>query len=439
MGNLNNFCGALSVIIIFVFGVYLSFKTRFFQFVGLKNALKSLSADLFSRKKSNDGVSSKGAMYTALAATIGTGNVVGVSGAIALCGAGVVFWIFVSSVFAMIIKYTEIYVTSHYKKRINGGFVGGTMYAVKYGLPKVFLPLAFVFSAALLLASFGTGNLIQINTCLLGFLSLLPSGFQYSLELSVAFSVITAIFIGFLLLGGINCIASLCEKTMPFLLLLYTLAGMAVIILNLNRLPQVIVVIIKGAFTPKAVTGGAVTSLFLSLKSGITRGIVSNEAGMGSATVAHAVSNGQNPKKEGELGIAEVFIDTAVCLLTALVVLLGNGEIVYGADTGILLALTAFENTFGAVSNYILSLFLMLFGISSVLGWGAYGTIAAEFLCGKKGGVIYKFLFSAACVLGALVSVDKIWSFSEILNAFMSIPNVIAIFLLLKNFKKLTE
>ncbi len=439
MRELNNFAGALSVLIIFVFGVYLSFKTRFFQFKGLKNALKTLCKDLFSHKNSTDGVSSKGAMCTALAATIGTGNIVGVSGAIALCGAGVVFWLIVSSVFAMIIKYTEIYIAVHYKKRTENGFVGGTMYAVKYGLPKRFLPLGVCFSALLLLASLGTGNLIQINTSLSGLLNILPKDFKFSLEISVGFSLMTAIFIGFLLLSGIDSVAKLCERTMPFLLLFYTIASLAVIMLNLNRLPQVLSIIIKGAFTPKAVTGGAVTSLFLTLKTGIVRGIVSNEAGMGSATVAHAASNNKNPKTEGELGIAEVFIDTAVCLLTALVILLGNKEITYGTDTGILLALNGFANTFGIISKYILASFLMLFGISSVLGWGAYGTVAAEFLCGKAGGLVYKFLFSAACVLCPLISVDKIWSFSEILNSIMSIPNIIAVFLLFKGFKNITK
>ncbi|MBE6733481.1 MAG: sodium:alanine symporter family protein [Ruminococcaceae bacterium] len=439
MNTLNNITGALSVLMIFVFGVYLSFKTKFFQFLGLKNAFKTLIKDLFSHKNSTNGVSSKGAMCTALAATIGTGNIVGVSGAIALCGAGVVFWLVVSSAFAMIIKYTEIYIAVYFKKSMQNGFVGGTMYAVKYGLPKRFLPLGVCFSALLLLASLGTGNLIQINTSLSGLLNIFPKNFKFSLEVSVCFSLITAVFIGFLLLSGIDSVAKTCEKTIPFLLLFYTASSLAVILLNFDRLPQVLAMILEGAFTPKAVTGGAVTSLFLTLKTGIVRGIVSNEAGMGSATVAHAVSNNKNPKTEGELGIAEVFIDTAVCLLTALVILLGNKEITYGTDTGLLLALSGFENTFGAISKYILAIFLMLFGISSVLGWGAYGTVAAEFLYGKTGGLVYKFLFSAACVLCPLISVDKIWSFSEILNSIMSIPNVIAVFLLFKGFKNITK
>ena len=438
MLTINNFAGGISVLIIFVFGIFLSIKTRFFQFLGLKNALKTLVKDLFSRKNSSDGVSSKEAMCTALAATIGTGNIVGVSGAIALCGAGVVFWLLVSSVFAMIIKYAEIYIATNYKKRVENGFVGGTMYAVKYGLPKKFLPIGICFAAALLLASFGTGNLIQINTCLSGILNVLPKGFPFSFEVSVCFSVLTAILIGFLLLSGIKSVAVTCEKIIPFLLLFYTLASLSVILINFAQLPEVFALIIKGAFTPKAVTGGAVTSIFLTVKTGVVRGIVSNEAGMGSATVAHACANG-NAKTEGELGIAEVFIDTAVCLLTALVILLGNKEITYGTDTGVLLALNGFTSVFGIIARYLLSAFLIFFGVSSVLGWGAYGTIAAEFLCGKKGGFVYKFLFSAVCVLGSLISVEKIWSFSEILNAFMSIPNIIAVFLLLKGFKNISK
>lgn len=437
MERLNNLTGALSVLIIFIFGVYLTLKTRFFQLKGLKNSLGSLTKEFFVKKNAKDGVSSKGAMCTALAATIGTGNIVGISGAIALCGAGVVFWLVISSFFAMIIKYTEIYIAVHYKRELQNGFVGGTMYAVKYGLPKRFLPLGVCFAWILLLASLGTGNLIQINTCISSVYSVLPRNLDFSFNIALVFCVSAAIFIGFLLLSGIESVAKTCEKIIPFLLLFYTLASMAVILLNFCRLPEVLGLIIRGAFKPRAVTGGAVCSLFLTLKTGVVRGIVSNEAGMGSATVAHAAANG-SPKTEGELGIAEVFIDTAVCVLTALVILLGNKEISYGADTGLLLALTGFSSTFGVISEYLLSAFLIFFGVSSVLGWGAYGTVAAEFLYGKTGGYIYKLLFSAACVLGGFISVEKIWSVSEILNSIMSIPNIIAVFLLLKGFKNIT-
>jgi len=429
MELVGNISGGLSVILTIVFGVYLSIKSRFFQLKGFKNAFKQALSSIFSQNSST--AQSKGAVCTALAATIGTGNIVGVSGAIALGGAGVVFWIAVSSVLAMIIKYVEIYTVVGSRELVDGEYRGGAMYAVKKHLRSKYMPLGTAFAVLTALASFGTGNLIQMNTTVDALKGVLTEFSISSDRVSLGFCVACALFIGFLLLSGVGAVSALCEKLMPIILTIYVFAGLFVIVMNYQNIFGIVFCIIEGAFNPKAVTGGVVASAFLAIKTGVVRGIVSNEAGMGSAAIAHSSASG-NAKLEGELGIAEVFIDTFVSLLTAFVILLGNKNIVYGKDTGILSVFDAFKNNFGGLAGVILAVFLMLFGISSVLGWGAYGTVCAEFLWNKKGGYVYKILFSMVCVLGAVISVEKIWIISEILNSLVFIPNIIIVYLLFK-------
>ena len=416
-----------SALIIFLLGIYLSIKTKFLQLKILPKALlnifKSLKPD---KKTSHGGISSTEAMCTALAATIGTGNVAGISGAIALAGPGVIFWIWVSTLFAMIIKYFEIYISLIYRNHTKNGYSGGTMYAVKYGLKKAFLPLAYIFALCGLFASFGTGNFIQINTVTAAVENLLPS----VPNVGIITGIIITFFIGILLLSGIKAVGKVCEKIVPVMLLLYLLASFGVIFFNLNNLGSAFAAVLKGAFNPAAVTGGVVCSLILTVRIGVIRGIVSNEAGLGTATLAHAATQTNDFNGESEFGIAEVFIDTFICTLTAFVILLGNKNIVYGYDTGSKLILGSFSNTFGTAADGILSVFLILFGVSSVLGWGAYGITCCSFLSGKKGVTLYKICFSLACIPAAVLTVDKIWCISELLNSVMSIPNVTAIFFL---------
>lgn len=432
MQLLNNVTGAVSVMLTLIFGVYLSFKTRFFQFKGLKKALKTVLKDAFKKNEKNS-ASSKGAVCTALAATIGTGNIVGVSGAIALCGAGVVFWIALASVFAMIIKYAEIYTAVETRKLVDGVYRGGAMYGAKYNLKKTFLPIGYAFAFLTVLASFGTGNLIQINTSTLAVKEIFKGSLSF--EISLAFCVVSAIFIGYLLLSGIGAVCKFCERVIPIMLGLYVAASIYVLAINYDRFFLIVSMILNGALNPKAVTGGAVVSVFLTVKIGVVRGIVSNEAGMGSASIAHGSATADK-QGEAEYGILEVFIDTFVSIITAIVILLGNQNIVYGKDTGLSCVLLAFKNSFGASASFVLCLFLILFGISSVLGWGAYGTVCAEFLWNKRGGYIYKMLFAAASVLGGIVSVEKIWSVSEILNSLVCVPNIIIVYFL---FKKVSD
>ena len=433
MERLNGILCIFSSLLILVLGIYLSFKSNFLQLTRLLSSLKGVVVNLFKKEKNEFGLSSSQAMCTALAATIGTGNVVGISGAVALAGPGVIFWVWVSSFFAMIIKYYEILMSLEYRENNGNQLLGGTMYAVKSGLPKVFLPLAYIFAFCGAAASFGTGNFIQVNTVAESIKYFLPINFLNNKIIGIIIGSFVALFIGFLLISGVKSVGRACEKIVPVMLLMYIVASAGVIFLNSNRLPLVFKLIIKGAFNPKSVTGGAVTAVFFTLQTGVIRGIVSNEAGLGTATVAHAMAQVRDSKSEGELGIAEVFIDTFICTLTAIVILLGNKEIHYGFDTGSELIIKGFFNTYGNFSEALLSVFLVLFGISSILGWGAYGISFCSFLWGKEGGSVYKLLFSAACIAGVCLSTDKIWQISEILNSVMSLPNLIAVFLLTKN------
>jgi len=427
MSAINNIMCIFSVIIIFLLGIYLSLKTRFLQLKLLPLSLKNMFFSLKDNKKNNNSkISSSEAMCTALAATIGTGNIAGISGAIALGGAGVIFWIWVSTIFAMIIKYFEIYISLLYRQRTPEGNAGGTMYAVKYGLKKIFLPLSFLFAFCGVVASFGTGNFIQINTVVSSVKNLFPSLDNSNLYCGTAL----ALFIGFLLISGVKTVGKLCEKIVPFMLIFYFLASLGVIIFNADKLSNALYMIFKGAFNPSAVTGGVICSLIITLRTGIIRGIVSNEAGLGTATLAHSATETENFNHEAQFGIGEVFIDTFICTLTAFVILLGCKKINFGFDSGSRLILDAFYNTYGGIADGILSAFLILFGISSVLGWGAYGIVCCEFLTGYKGTYLYKVIFSAACIPAAILTVEKIWTVSELLNSVMSIPNVIAVFLL---------
>ncbi|MDD6479505.1 MAG: amino acid carrier protein [Oscillospiraceae bacterium] len=430
MNTINEYLGGFSVVLIIVFGLVLSIKTKFFQGKGLLNSFRHLSK---TKKTEDNSLTTRQAMCTSLAATIGTGNVVGISGAIAIGGAGVVFWIWISSFVCMIIKYCEIYLSMHYRRKEAGQYKGGIMYLAKILPPKLHF-LGFAFAFFTIVASFGTGNLIQINTAVESFKNILPKDFLYTDTLAIIFAITLALLIGFTLISGIKKVSGVCEKLVPFMLILYLAASLFIIIKNLGEIPAAISEIFEGAFNPKAVTGGVVSSFFIVLRTGAVRGIISNESGLGTASLTHSAADNQNISAESEIGILEVFIDTAICTLTAIVILVSRMPIFYGKDMGLIPVNDSFYSQFGIVSSYLLSLFLILFAVSSVLGWGAYGIVASEFLWKKRGRSLYKIVFAAACVLGAVLSTEKIWVISEIFNSLMAIPNIIILTFVLRKF-----
>ena len=324
--TVNNFIwGVPAMICIIGVGLYLSIRTGFLQIRKFPYAMKTTVGRMLRKREASDGsMTPFQAVCTALAATVGTGNIAGVAGAIAIGGPGAVFWMWISALLGMCTKFSEVTLAVHFREtNENGELVGGPMYYIKNGLKKHWHWLAYLFSAFGVLTVFGTGNATQVNTITAAVDSALVN---YNLISSDSIStanlvmgIIIAALVALVLLGGIKRIGQVAEKLVPFMAVFYIILALGVVFLNFNRIPYVFSSIFKGAFTPASVTGGAVGSFFMSMKKGVSRGIFSNEAGLGTGSIAHACADTRKPVKQGFFGIFEVFTDTIViCTLTAL-------------------------------------------------------------------------------------------------------------------------
>ena len=330
------------------------------------------------------------AVCTALAGTVGTGNIAGVAGAIALGGPGAVFWMWVSALLGMCTKFAEVTLAVHFReKNKDGDWVGGPMYYIKNGLPKKWHFLAVFYAVLGLLTVFGTGNATQvnaittsINTALLNFGVISQDSVK---TVNLVIGILCAVLVGMVLIGGLKRIGNVTEKLVPFMALLYVVLGLGVVLLNADKVPGVLGDIVQGAFSPTAVTGGVVGTMFMSMKRGFSRGIFSNEAGLGTGSIAHAASDIKDPVHQGYFGIFEVFADTIViCTLTALVVLLGAESITYGADAGAELTIAGFTAVYGNWVSIVTAVAMCCFAFSTIIGWGLYGTRCVEFLVGSR-------------------------------------------------------
>ena len=384
-------------------------------------------------------------MCTALAATVGTGNIAGVAGAIAIGGPGAIFWMWVSALFGMCTKYAEVTLAVHYREiNANGELVGGPMYYIKNGLSKKWHWLAYLFAAFGVLTVFGTGNATQVNTITTAINSALLN-YNVISESAVSTSnliigIIIAILIAMILLGGIKRIGHVTEKLVPFMALLYILLGLGVILLNIQNVPAVFASIFRGAFQPRAVTGGIVLSMFTSLKKGVSRGIFSNEAGLGTGSIAHACADTKKPVKQGMFGIFEVFTDTIViCTLTALVILCSGVAVDYGKAAGAELTILGFTSTYGSWVSIFTAVAMCCFAFSTAVGWGLYGARCIEFLFSEKVIKPFMVIYSLVAILGATANLGLMWSIAETFNGLMAIPNLIALFLLSGTVVKLTK
>ena len=385
------------------------------------------------------------AVCTALAATVGTGNIAGVAGAIAIGGPGAIFWMWVSALFGMCTKYAEVTLAVHYREiNANGELVGGPMYYIKNGLSKKWHWLAYLFAAFGVLTVFGTGNATQVNTITTAINSALLN-YNVISESAVSTSnliigIIIAILIAMILLGGIKRIGHVTEKLVPFMALLYILLGLGVILLNIQNVPAVFASIFRGAFQPRAVTGGIVLSMFTSLKKGVSRGIFSNEAGLGTGSIAHACADTKKPVKQGMFGIFEVFTDTIViCTLTALVILCSGVAVDYGKAAGAELTILGFTSTYGSWVSIFTAVAMCCFAFSTAVGWGLYGARCIEFLFSEKVIKPFMVIYSLVAILGATANLGLMWSIAETFNGLMAIPNLIALFLLSGTVVKLTK
>lgn len=434
----NNFIwGVPAMICIIGVGLYLSLRTRFIQIRKFAYAIRSTLGKVFQKQTASDGALTPfQAVCTALAATVGTGNIAGVAGAIAIGGPGAVFWMWISAFLGMCTKFSEVTLAVHFCERNkDGDYVGGPMYYIKNGLSRHWHWLAFVFSAFGVLTVFGTGNATQVNTittainsALINFHLLDPA---YTKTSNIILGIVIAVLVGLILLGGIKRIGSVTEKLVPFMAVIYIALSLGVIILNIQRVPGVFASIFAGAFQPSSVTGGVVGSFFLSMKKGVSRGIFSNEAGLGTGSIAHACADTDEPVKQGLFGIFEVFTDTIViCTMTALVILCSGVPVDYGNAAGAELTILGLTSTYGSWISIFTAVALCCFAFSTIIGWGLYGARCIEFLFSSKVIKPFMVVYSLVSILGATVNLGLLWSIAETFNGLMSIPNLIALFLL---------
>lgn len=434
----NNFIwGVPAMICIIGVGLYLSLRTRFIQIRKFAYAIRSTLGKVFQKQTASDGALTPfQAVCTALAATVGTGNIAGVAGAIAIGGPGAVFWMWISAFLGMCTKFSEVTLAVHFRERNkDGDYVGGPMYYIKNGLSRHWHWLAFVFSAFGVLTVFGTGNATQVNTittainsALINYHLLDPA---YTKTSNIILGIVIAVLVGLILLGGIKRIGSVTEKLVPFMAVIYIALSLGVIILNIQRVPGVFASIFAGAFQPSSVTGGVVGSFFLSMKKGVSRGIFSNEAGLGTGSIAHACADTDEPVKQGLFGIFEVFTDTIViCTMTALVILCSGVPVDYGNAAGAELTILGLTSTYGSWISIFTAVALCCFAFSTIIGWGLYGARCIEFLFSSKVIKPFMVVYSLVSILGATVNLGLLWSIAETFNGLMSIPNLIALFLL---------
>lgn len=443
----NNFVwGVPAMVCILGVGLYLSVRTGFIQIREFPYAMKCTLGRMFKKREASDGALTPfQAVCTALAATVGTGNIAGVAGAIAIGGPGAVFWMWVSALLGMCTKFTEVTLAVHYREtNKDGDLVGGPMYYIKNGLGKNWMWLAYLFSLFGVLTVFGTGNATQVNTITAAINSMLLNYNIISADgVSVSCLIIgiaIAVIVGVILLGGIKRIGNVAERLVPVMAVLYIVLSLGVIIMRIEYVPSVFGVIISGAFRPSAVTGGVVGSMFLAMQKGVSRGIFSNEAGLGTGSIAHACADTQKPVKQGLFGIFEVFVDTIViCTMTALVVLLSGVPIPYGEAAGAELTIAGFTHIYGNWISIFTAVAMCFFAFSTTLSWGLYGARCIEFLLGPKTIKPFMIVYSLVSIIGATLNLGLIWSIAETFNGLMAIPNLIALFLLSKTAIKLTK
>ena len=412
--------GVPAMICIIGVGLYLTVRTNFLQIRKFPYAMKTTVGRVFKKKDASDG-------------------------AIAIGGPGAVFWMWVSALLGMCTKFAEVTLAVHYReKNEHGDYVGGPMYYIKNGLGKKWHWLAVIFCIFGVMTVFGTGNATQVNTITTAINSALQN---YNIlpksavdTFNLVMGIVLAVLVGAILLGGIKRIGKVTEKLVPFMALLYILLGMGVVVLNIKNVPEVFSSIVYGAFNPQAVTGGIVGSFFLSMKKGVSRGIFSNEAGLGTGSIAHACADTKNPVHQGYFGIFEVFTDTIViCTLTALVILCSGVPVNYGEAAGAELTILGFTSTYGNWVSIFTAVAMCCFAFSTIIGWGLYGARCIEFLFSSKMIKPFMVIYSLVAIIGATMDLGLLWSIAETFNGLMSIPNLIALFLLSGTVVKLVK
>ena len=433
-GALNNFAwGPIMLALLVGTGIFLTCRTGWIQVRWFGFILKKTVGSLFSKKKSyadGSNLTPFQAVTTALAGTVGTGNIAGVTGAIFVGGPGAVFWMWVSAFFGMCTKYAEIALAMKFRETDEkGAHSGGPMYYIEKGLGKNWKPLAILFALLGGVASFGIGNIAQsseISGAMSGLFGISP----------LVTGIILAVIVAIVVIGGVKRIGKVTSLMVPFMAMFYIAAGIAVIVMRLGDIPAVFATIFTEAFSFEAVGGGVFGyAIMVAMKQGFARGVFSNEAGLGSAPIAHAASSAQEPCEQAMWGVFEVFFDTIIiCTITALTVLLsgmplGSDALAAYASKGAA-AVAAFNtNLPGTIGGTIIQISLLFFALSTILGWSYYGERCWNYLTNGNKAVllVYKVVFILFCIVGATGSGTLMWDISDTLNGLMAIPNLVAL------------
>lgn len=418
-------------------GIFLTIRVGFLTWRNLGYAIKStLSKEARTQKRGDGDVSPFSALTTALAATIGTGNIVGVATAMVSGGPGALVWMWISACFGLTSKFSECMLAIKYRERNEKGEMsGGPMYTMKKTLPKGFgAVLGWLFALFAVLASFGIGNMTQANS--------ISSALNETVGFSkVAIGVVLTILSLAVIVGGIKSISKVSSIVVPLMAVFYIIAGIIVIIGNIQNIPAGLVMIFKYAFTPQAVTGGVlgnvVASMMAAMQYGIARGCFSNEAGMGSAAITAAAATTDHPVRQAYINMTGTFWDTiVVCSITGLCIassgMLGQIDPATGSlYTGSALTIAAFKTVLGPLGGWLVTIGIALFAFSTILGWEYHGEKAFEYLLNThKLNIIYRLVFSCVVFFGATMQLDLVWKLSDIANALMAIPNLICMLLL---------
>ncbi len=445
--------GTFGIALLFIAGIIMTLVNRGFQFTHFCHWIKQTIGAIFKDKsitahteKENKAISQFQSLCTALAATIGTGNIVGVATAIVLGGPGAIFWMWIMAIFGMMTNYSENVLGIYFRRKgENGEWHGGAMYYLKDGLGGykgckwIGVILAILFSAFCLLASFGIGNMSQVNSIA----GNMKSAFNIPVWVTgIALVILSAVVI----LGGLKRVAAVTEKLVPVMAILYIIGALIVIFAHVSAIPAAFGAIFKGAFSANSASGGIVGyGIQLAITWGFKRGAFSNEAGLGSSVMVHSSSNVKEPVRQGMWGIFEVFADTIiVCTLTALVVLtsglvdLETGKMITENVKSALVG-EAFSTVFGKAGPMFIAIAILLFAYSTVLGWSHYGTTAWGYLFGDKTSFIYKILFVIIIFFGCTMSLDLAWDLSDTFNGLMMIPNLIGVIALCPIVAKITK
>ena len=435
----------LMPLILLLTGGLITVRTGLVQVRRFPLAVRMVFASAFKKSTAQDGtITPFQALSTALASTVGNGNIGGVATAILIGGPGAIFWMWVCAAVGMATKYAEALLGVHFRvTRETGELAAGPMYYITGGIPYPSLakPLAHAFAffgaVACLL---GTGNMAQSNTVARTFVEAAQTIFDLNVPLWFPGILITVV-VGLVLLGGIKRIAAVAERLVPSMIVLYLVTAIIYILLNVTEVPAMFALIISQAFSPSAAVGGFVgASVAQAVAAGVSRGVLSNEAGLGSAPIAHGIANVKHPAEQGVVGIFEVFVDTILgCSMTAFIILSSGlwTDPSYQASSGDLTA--AALSTSIPFASLIVAVCSFLFGFSTLIGWCYYGEKCFEFLFGSNKVVFYRVLFTALVMLGSVISVPMVWAIGTLLNGFMAFPNLIGLMFLVGTVKKLTQ